>query len=71
MEIRESWNKLNFKILSWMTNSYRLELSTWRYQFWTPVVANICDRGCAYTVLQTVKRYEVYSAAYDTLYCAL
>ena len=31
-----------------------------------PVGPDICHRGCSYTVLQTVQRYGVYSAAYGT-----
>ena len=29
---------------------------------------DICHRGCAYTVLQTVQRYGVYSAAYGIVH---
>ena len=51
-----------------MAHSYRLGLVTWRYQVRIPVGTDICHRGCAYTVLQTVQRPGVYSAAYDTVY---
>ena len=33
-----------------------------------PVGPDICHRGCAYTVLQTVQRNGVYSAAYGTVH---
>ena len=33
-----------------------------------PGRADICHRGCAYTVLITVQRHGVYSAAYGTVY---
>ena len=46
---------------------YRLGLVTWRYQVRITVGADICHRGCAYTVLQTVQRNGVYSAAYGTV----
>ena len=51
-----------------MTHSYRLGLISWRYQARIPVWKDICRRGCAYTVLQTVKRPGVYSAAYGTVH---
>ena len=51
-----------------MVHSYRLGLVTWRYQILIPVRTDICHRGCAYTVLQTVKRHGVYSAAYGTVH---
>ena len=40
----------------------------WRYQVRIPVGPDICHRGCAYTVLQTVQMYEMYSAAYGTVH---
>ena len=33
-----------------------------------PVGPDICHRGCAYTVLQTVEMHGVYSAAYGTVH---
>ena len=51
-----------------MAHSYRLGLVTWMYQVRVPVGADICYRGCAYTVLQTVQRDEVYSAACGTVH---
>ena len=51
-----------------MAHSYRLGLITWRYQVRVPVWKDICRRGCAYTVLQTVKRPGVYSAACGTVH---
>ena len=51
-----------------MAHSYRLGLVTWRYQVRIPVGPDICHRGCAYTVLQTVQRPGVYSAAYGTVH---
>ena len=51
-----------------MAHSYRLGLITWRYQVRIPVWKDICRRGCAYRVLQTVKRPRVYSAAYGTVH---
>ena len=51
-----------------MAHSYRLGLVTWRYQVRIPVGPDICHRGCAYTVLQTVQRHGVYSAAYGTVH---
>ena len=50
-----------------MAHSYQLGLVTWKYQVRIPVERNICHRGCAYTVLQTVQRHGVYSAAYGTV----
>ena len=50
-----------------MAHSYRLGLVTRMYQVRVPVGADICHRGRAYTVLQTVKRHGVYSAAYSTV----
>ena len=46
-----------------MAHSYRLWLVTWRYQVRIPIGPDICHRGCAYTVLQTIQRPAVYSAA--------
>ena len=51
-----------------MAHSYRLGLVTWGYQVRIPVGPEICHRGCAYTVLQTVQRHGVYSAAYGTVH---
>ena len=51
-----------------MAHSYRLGLVTWMYQVRVPVGADICHRGCAYTVLQTVQRPGVHSAAYSTVH---
>ena len=51
-----------------MAHSYRLGLITWRYQVRIPVWKYICRRGCAYTVLQTLKRPGVYSAACGTVH---
>ena len=51
-----------------MAHSYRLGLITWMYLVRIPVWKDICRRGCAYTVLQTVKRPGVYSAAYGTVH---
>ena len=51
-----------------MAHSYRLGLITWRYQIRILVGPDICHRGCAYTVLQTVQRPAVYSADYGTVH---
>ena len=51
-----------------MAHSYRLGLATWRHQARIPVWPDICHRGCAYTVLQTVQRPGVYSGAYGTVH---
>ena len=51
-----------------MAHSYRLGLVTWGYQVRIPVGTDICHRGCAYTVLQTVQRHGVYSAANGTVH---
>ena len=51
-----------------MAHSYRLGLITRRYQVRIPVCKDICRPGCAYTVLQTVKRPGVYSAACGTVH---
>ena len=40
-----------------MAHSYRLGFITWVYQVQISVGTDICDRGCAYTVLQTVQRH--------------
>ena len=50
-----------------MAHSYRMGLVTLRYQARIPVEPDICHRGCAYTVLQTVQIHGVYSAAYGTV----
>ena len=58
--------------MSWpapMAHSYRLRLVTWRYQVRIPIGPDICHRGCAYTVLQTVQMPGVYSAAYCIVCC--
>ena len=47
---------------------YRLGLVTWGYQARIPVGADICRRGCAYTVLQTVQRHGVYRDDYGTVH---
>ena len=62
---------LNNAPLKWpapMAHSPRLGLVTWRYEVRVPVGADICHRGCAYTMLQNVQRYGVYSAAYGTVH---
>ena len=51
-----------------MAHSYRLGLVIWVYQVRIPVGPDICHRGCAYTVLQTVQRPGVYSAAYGCVH---
>ena len=51
-----------------MAHSYRLGIITWRYQVRIPVWKDICRRSCAYTVLQTVHRPGVYSAACCTVH---
>ena len=51
-----------------MAHSYRLGLVTWRNQARIPVGTDICHRGCAFAVLQTVQRHGVYRAAYDTVH---
>ena len=51
-----------------MAHSYRLGLVTWGYQVRVPVGTDICYRGCAYTVLQTVRRHGVYIAAYGNVH---
>ena len=51
-----------------MAHSYRLGLVTLRYQVRIPVGSDISHRDCAYTVLQTVQRHGVYSAAYGTVH---
>ena len=51
-----------------MAHSYRLGLVTRGYQVRIPVGMDICHRGCAYTVLQTVQRNGVYIVAYSTVH---
>ena len=51
-----------------MAYSDRLWLKTQRYLVRIPAGSDVCHRGCAYTVLQTVQRLGVYSAVYDTTY---
>ena len=51
-----------------MARSYRLGFVNWKYQVRIHVGTDICDRGCAYTVLQTVQMQGVYSAAYGTVH---
>ena len=51
-----------------MAHSYRLGLVTWRYYLRIPVGPDICHRGCAYTVRQTVQRHGVYSASYGIVH---
>ena len=51
-----------------MAHSYRLGLVIWRYPVRIPVGPDVCYRGCVYTVLQTVERLGVYSAAYVTVH---
>ena len=51
-----------------MAHSYWLQgLLTWRYQVRISIGSDICHRGCAYTVFQTVQRHVVYSAVYGTM----
>ena len=48
---------------------YMGSADTWvRYQVRIPVGPDICHRGCAYSVLQTVQRPGVCSAAYGTVH---
>ena len=51
-----------------MAHSYRLGLVTQGYQVRIPVGTDICHRGCAYTVYQTVQRHGVYCATYGTVH---
>ena len=51
-----------------MADSYRLGLVIWRYQVRIPVGPDICQRGGAYTVFQTVQRPAVYSAVHGTVH---
>ena len=51
-----------------MAQSYRLQLVTWNSQLRILVGPDICHRGCAYTVLQTVLRPGVYSAVYGAVH---
>ena len=46
-----------------MAHFYRLGLVTWMFQVRLPIEPDICHRGWEYTVLQTVQRAVVYSAA--------
>ena len=50
-----------------MAHSYGLGFVTWRYQVWIAVGPDICHRGCAYTMFQTVQRHGVCSAAYGSV----
>ena len=38
--------------------------------YWVRILvgSNVCHRGCAYTVLQTVQRHGVRSDVYDTVH---
>ena len=66
---RDSFGRLHLKLgPAPMAHSYRLGPGTWRYQGQTPVGPDICHRGCAYTVIPTVRRYGVYSVVYGTLH---
>ena len=49
-----------------LCHSYRLGFVTSMCQVQIPVGPEVCHRG-AYTVLKTVQRYGVYSAAYGTV----
>ena len=51
-----------------LADSYRLGLVTWRYQVRIPAGVDICHRGCAYTLLQTVQMNGVCCAAYGTVH---
>ena len=51
-----------------VSHLYQLGFVTWRYQVQIPVGTDICHCGCAYTLLQTVQRPGVDSAAYDTVH---
>ena len=51
-----------------MAHSYRLGLVTWWYQVRIPVGTDICRRGRAYAVLQTVQRHGVYRTAYGIVH---
>ena len=51
-----------------MAQSYRLGLVIWGQRVRIPIGPDICHRGCAFTVLQTVQRPAVYSAAYGTVH---
>ena len=50
-----------------MAHSYRLWLVTWGYQFRIPVGTDICNRGCAHTVLQSVQRHGM-NSVYGTVH---
>ena len=51
-----------------MAYSYRLGLVTWRYQVQIRVGPEICHCGGVYTVLRSVQRHGVYSAAFVTVH---
>ena len=51
-----------------MAHSYRLGPVTWRYQVRIPIGPDICHRGCAYTVLQTVQMPVVYCEGNGTMH---
>ena len=51
-----------------MANSYRLAILIWGFQVRITIGSDICHRGCAYTVFQTVQMNGVYSAAYGTVH---
>ena len=51
-----------------MAHSIRLWLETQKYWVRISVGSDICHRGCAYTVLQTVQMLAVQSAVYGTAY---
>ena len=40
-------------------------------RFWVRIPSDVCHRGCAYTVLQTVQRHAVYSDVYGRLQCTI
>ena len=61
------WNEMN-RALGHLCAHIELGLVTWGYQVRIPVGTDMCHSGCAYTVLQTVQRHGVYSAAYDTVH---
>ena len=43
-------------------------LVTWKYQVQIPVGPDLCHRGCAYKVLQTIQRHGKGSAVYGTVH---
>ena len=51
-----------------LAHPYRLGLVKWRYQARIQVRTDNCHRGCEYTVLRTVQRPRVHSAAYGTVH---